>query len=91
LVRTGPLGRRAIAALVRTSWPRIMLMGILCGGSFLMLIEALATGGTGYALTLRNTSVLFAVGLAWAIGERPRLAPALGAALVAAGAIAMTL
>ena len=91
VVRTGAIGRRAIAALVRTSWPRILLMGLLCGGSFLMLIEALATGGTGYALTLRNTSVLFALGLAWAIGERPRLAPALGAALVAAGAITMTL
>jgi drug/metabolite transporter (DMT)-like permease len=91
VVRTGPSGRRAIAALVRTSAPRILLMGALCGGSFLLLIEALATGGAGYALTLRNTSVLFALVLAWAIGERPRLAPALGAGLVAAGAIAMTL
>jgi uncharacterized membrane protein len=90
-VRTGTSGRRAIATLVRASGPRILLMGALCGGSFLLLIEALATGGAGYALTLRNTSVLFALGLAWAIGERPRLAPALGAALVAAGAIAMTL
>ena len=91
LVRTRRAGRRAIGALFRTSWPRVLLMGALCGGSFLMLIEALATGGTGYALTLRNTSVLFALGLAWAIGERPRFGPALGAALVAAGAIAMTL
>jgi drug/metabolite transporter (DMT)-like permease len=91
IVRSGPLGRRAIAALVRKSWPRITLMGCLCGGSFLLLIEALATGGAGYALTLRNTSVLFAVGLAWMIGERPRFAPALGAAFVAAGAIAMSL
>ena len=91
LVRTGTTGRRAIGALLGTSYPRVILMGVLCSGSFLMLIEALATGGTGYALTLRNTSVLFALGLAWAIGERPRLGPALGAALVAAGAIAMTL
>jgi len=89
-VRSGQGGRRAIAQLVRTNWMRIVVMGLLCGGSFLMLIEALATGGAGYALTLRNTSVLFALGLAWAIGERPRLAPAIGAALVAAGAIAMT-
>ena len=91
VVRTGSVGRSAIAALVRSSWPRIILMGVLCGGSFLLLIEALATGGAGYALTLRNTSVLFALGLAWAIGERPRMAPAVGAALVAAGAIAMAL
>ena len=89
VVRTGPAGRRAVTALVRA--PRILVMGALCGGSFLLLIEALATGGAGFALTLRNTSVLFALILAWAIGERPRLAPALGAALVAAGAIAMSL
>jgi drug/metabolite transporter (DMT)-like permease len=91
VVRTGPDGRRAVGALVRSDWPRILLMGGLCGGSFLMLIEALATGGAGYALTLRNTSVLFALGFAWAIGERPRLAPVLGAAFVTAGAIAMAL
>ena len=91
LLRTGRAGRRAIGALLRASGPRVILMGALCGGSFLMLIESLATGGAGYALTLRNTSVLFALVLAWAIGERPRLAPAVGAALVAAGAIAMTL
>lgn len=91
LVRTGAGGRRAIGALLRASGLRMVFMGALCGGSFLMLIEALATGGAGYALTLRNTSVLFALGLAWAIGERPRFGPAVGAALVAAGAIAMTL
>ncbi|MEO8844293.1 MAG: DMT family transporter [Kofleriaceae bacterium] len=90
-IRTGTAGRRAIAVLVRAGLPRVLLMGLLCGGSFLMLIEALTTGGAGYALTLRNTSVLFAVGLAWAIGEQPRFAPAFGAALVAAGAIAMAL
>jgi drug/metabolite transporter (DMT)-like permease len=91
LLRAGTTGRVAIGKLLRTRLPRIVLMGMLCGGSFLILIEALARGGAGYALTLRNTSVLFALVLAWAIGEKPRLAPALGAALVAAGAIAMSL
>jgi drug/metabolite transporter (DMT)-like permease len=42
-------------------------------------------------LTLRNTSVLFAMLLAWAIGERPRWNTSLGASLVALGAILMTL
>jgi drug/metabolite transporter (DMT)-like permease len=81
--------RRAVGALLLA--PRVLVMGALFSGSFLMLIEALATGGAAYALTLRNTAVLFALGLAWAIGERPRLAATLGAALVAAGAIAMAL
>jgi drug/metabolite transporter (DMT)-like permease len=91
LVRTGSTGRSAVAGFIRANLPKVMLMGALCGGSFLILIEALASGGTGFVLTLRNTSVLFALLLAWSIGERPRLAPALGAALVAAGAILMTL
>jgi len=90
LVRTGPEGRRAAAGLVRANPAKVVLMGMLSGGSFLILIEALARGGVGFVLTLRNTSVLFALILAWFIGERPRLATALGAVLVAIGAALMT-
>ena len=89
IVRVGDDGRRACAALVRTRLPRLVLMGIFCGGSFLILMEALAAGGAGYVLTLRNTSVLFATALAFAIGERPRRPEIAGAAFVAAGAILM--
>ena len=64
-------------------------MGLVCGGSFLMLLEALAIGGSGYVLTLRNTSVLFAAGMAWVIGERPTRSQLAGALLVAAGAALM--
>jgi uncharacterized membrane protein len=68
-----------------------MLMGLVCGGSFLILMEALALGGSGYVLTLRNTSVLFAALLAFAIGEKPAHAELAGAALVAGGAVLMAL
>ena len=91
LVRLGRDGRRAYRAVFATRTSRVLAMGILCGGSFLILMEALARGGSGYVLTLRNTSVLFAAGLAWAIGERPHRADLLGAALVAAGAALMAL
>jgi uncharacterized membrane protein len=84
----GPGGLRA---LVRRRWPRLLVLGLGCGGSFLILMEALARGGSGYVLTLRNTSVLFAVGMGWLIGERPRRAELAGAALVAAGAALMAL
>jgi drug/metabolite transporter (DMT)-like permease len=90
LLRTGRTGRAAVVGFIRANLPKVTLMGALCGGSFLILIEALAHGGAGFVLTLRNTSVLFAMLLAWSIGERPRLAPALGAALVASGAVLMT-
>jgi len=89
LLRLGGDGRSVVAQLFRTRLPRIAVMGIVCGGSFLILMEALAAGGAGFVLTLRNTSVLFATGLAFAIGERPRRVEIVGAAFVAAGAILM--
>jgi len=90
IVRIGRSGRVKLAALVALRGARIALMGLLCGGSFLILMEALARGGSGYVLTLRNTSVLFAAVLAWTIGEKPRHAELVGAAIVAAGAAAMS-
>lgn len=89
LVRLGRGGRAAWLAVVRTRPWRVIAMGLLCGGSFLILMEALARGGSGYVLTLRNTSVLFAAGLAFVIGDRPRRGEVIGAALVAAGATTM--
>ena len=89
VARQGRAGRAALAALVRARAPRLVLMGLVCGGSFLILMEALAIGGSGYVLTLRNTSVLFAAGMAWWIGEHPRRVEVLGAALIAAGAVLM--
>ena len=66
---------------------RVLAMGLVCGGSFLILLEALTRGGAGFVLTLRNTSVLFATALGAAIGEPPRRAQVAGAVLVAGGAI----
>ena len=83
------IDRRELRAVFQRRWPRIALMGFVCGGSFLILMEALALGGSGYVLTLRNTSVLFAAGLAYFIGERPAHAELVGAALVAGGAVLM--
>lgn len=91
LVRIGEEGRRVVRELVRTRWPRVLLMGVICGGSFLVLMEALVAGGAGYVLTLRNTSVLFAVMFAFMIGERPRRPEIAGALFVAAGAVLMAL
>lgn len=91
VVRIGGDGRRLLVGVLRARTFRIVLMGVVCGGSFLILMEALSRGGSGYVLTLRNTSVLFAAGLAFLIGERPRRTELLGAALVAAGAVLMSL
>jgi drug/metabolite transporter (DMT)-like permease len=89
VARVGGEGRRAAAAIVRARTARVLAMGVVCGGSFLVLMEALSGGDAAFVLTLRNTSVLFATGLAFAIGERPRHAQIAGATLVAAGAAVM--
>jgi drug/metabolite transporter (DMT)-like permease len=91
IIRIGREGRRILGRVVRARLRRVALMGIVCGGSFLILMEALALGGSGYVLTLRNTSVLFAAVLALTIGERPRHAELVGAVFVAAGAVLMSL
>ena len=89
IVRLGMEGRVVVGNLLRTRLPRVLLMGVICGGSFLILMEALVAGGAGYVLTLRNTSVLFAVLFAFMIGERPRRPEIAGAAFVALGAVLM--
>lgn len=75
--------------MLRARLARVVAMGLICGTSFLVLIQALASGGAGFVLTSRNTSVLFAVILAALIGERPGRAQVSGAVLVAGGAILM--
>jgi len=80
---------RGAFAYARPRIVRVITMGLVCGGSFLILMEALAATGAGFVLTLRNTSVLFATALSFTIGERPHRLQIFGAVAVAAGAILM--
>jgi drug/metabolite transporter (DMT)-like permease len=80
---------RRRAALAPASWSgrgRQALAGLLCTASFLLFLVGLAQAGAGPALTLRNTAVVFAQALAWAMGEPVPRRQLGGAALVAAGA-----
>jgi uncharacterized membrane protein len=70
---------------------RLVLIGVVCAASFLLFLVALGQGGAGYVLTLRNTSVLFATGLGWVIGDRPGRRQIIGAVLVALGAVLLGL
>jgi drug/metabolite transporter (DMT)-like permease len=89
VIRIRAEGRAVVRSLLRSRPGRVAIMGLCCGASFLVLMEALVLGGAGFVVTLRNTSVLFAVGLSFAIGERPRHAEIAGAVLVAIGTIAI--
>jgi drug/metabolite transporter (DMT)-like permease len=65
----------------------VVFTGIVCTLSFALLLSALGSSGAGVVLTLRNTSIAFALGLAALQGERLERRQLAGAALVAVGAV----
>lgn len=88
------LGRARLPSLwaqVRARPLALAGMGAVCGASFLVFLVALAQGGAGFVLTLRNTSIVFAALLAWAIGDTTSRRQLLGAVLVAGGAVLLGL
>jgi uncharacterized membrane protein len=89
--RLSRAGRAGFVELMQGRWRQLVVLGVVASGSFLVLLEALARSDAAYVLTLRNTSVLFAVVMGWRIGERPRRAEVIGAVLVATGATLLAL
>jgi len=76
----------ALAHALRTRPLPIVGAGALCGASFLIFLVALGQAGAGFVLTLRNTSIVFATLLGWAIGDPPSRRQVAGAILVTIGA-----
>lgn len=87
--RLGQAGRVRAWALARR-W-QLWLIGSICSAAFLLFLVALARGGAGMVLTLRNTSVIFATLFARLIGEQPGVRQVLGSAVVVAGAVLLGL
>ncbi|MEZ4363073.1 MAG: DMT family transporter [Kofleriaceae bacterium] len=86
LVRLRAAGRaKAAAELRRRGWP-LAVIGALCSAAFLIFLVALARGGAGLVLTLRNTSVIFATLASALLGEQPGRRQVLGASVVVVGA-----
>src|SRR5262249_46830858 len=79
--------RREALSVIRGQAGRILGGGLLMGVGFLVFLSAMRDAGAGVVLTLRNTSILFAQVLAFALGERPRWLGVAGAALVTGGAL----
>src|SRR5207248_2365294 len=77
----GAAYRRSLATAVRAAPGTTLGAGAICAAAFLLFMVALARGGAGYVFTLRNTSVLWATVLAFAIGDRPGRRQLGGAAL----------
>jgi len=86
VLRLGPGGLGRPLRALRSRPGTLVAAGLLCTASFLLFLTALVRGGAGAAVTLRNTSVLFGLALAWALGERPGRPQVVGTLGVALGA-----
>lgn len=91
LVGLGRAGRAAAGEILRRRTGRSVLAGLMCGLGFLLFVRALADGGAGVVLSLRNTSVVFATVLGLVVGDRPTRLALIGAVVVAAGGVLITL
>lgn len=83
LLSAGREVRAQVPSLIKT--PRMLLTGVLCAGSFLLLLDALVTADSGRILGVRNASVGFAMVLAVLRGERFTARQWSGVALLFAG------
>src|SRR5205814_4965123 len=91
LAALGRARRRAVLAALRARPVPLVAGGLLSAASFLVFLAGLALCGAGPALTLRNTSVVFAQLFAAALGEKVGRRQVAGAVLVAVGATLVAL
>ena len=90
MLRLGASGRAAAKVMLQNRGWRLIAIGAICSIAFLLFMQALAKGGAGMIVTLRNTSVVFATFFAWRIGDRPSWRQVMGAGLVALGAVLLS-
>lgn len=87
----GRARRAAAIAELRAAPLAVVGAGLVCTLGFVLFVRAMANGGAGVLTTLRNTSILFAQGLALLAGERPKRLALIGAVVVTAGAVLLSL
>jgi drug/metabolite transporter (DMT)-like permease len=85
------VGAAALVGLARSRWQPLLAGGVLCFGSYAMFLVALRVEGAAHATTLRNSSIVFALLLSWALGEVPTLRQWGGTAAVLAGAAVLAI
>lgn len=88
--RVGRHGWRSLGRVPR--FPGLVLVaGLVCTAAFLCYLAALRKEGSGLVLTVRNVSVVFAMAFGFLLGEKARPRQWLGALLVMAGAMGLSL
>lgn len=91
LIFSGKKTLRALTAQFKLRPLPMAVAGLISALSFLLFLVGLRHSGAGFALTLRNTSVIFAQIFAVMIGEGVGVPQWVGALLVALGASLVTL
>ncbi|HEX8703010.1 MAG TPA: DMT family transporter [Myxococcaceae bacterium] len=87
LTRVRGQGMAAVLQQARRAPWRMLATGGICTLSFALMLLSLSRVGAGAVITLRNTSIAFALVLAMLQGERPGRQQVSGAVLVMAGAV----
>jgi drug/metabolite transporter (DMT)-like permease len=87
IAHVGGARRTKIRDAARTQPGHVIGGGVLASVGFLVFLYAMRKEGAGVVLTLRNTSILFAQGFAFFMGDRPKRLGIIGAVLVFAGAV----
>ncbi len=91
ILRLPPARRVTLLPALRARPAPLLAYGCICAASFLVFLVALEGAGAGLVLTLRNTSILWAVLFGWLLGEATGRRKLAGAVLVAAGAVLLGL
>ena len=80
------MGPRALLSQGRAGWRRLLLAATGTAGSYSLILEALRHSPVSYVAVVRQSSVLFAVGIGalW-LGETPGRARLAGASLTVVG------
>lgn len=82
----GKKQRRALSEKIKLGWRTMSICGALSTISFLLFLSGLRYAEAGSAITLRNTSIVFAQVFAYFIGEKVSARQWSGAILVTLGA-----
>ncbi len=81
------LGREALPRVRAAMRWRLLFAALTCATSFLLFLRALESMGAAQLTAVRNTSVLFAFLMAWAMGEPRTPRTVLAAVMMTLGAI----
>jgi len=90
LVTLAPARAKRAVGAIRSQPVTAIIVGLLATSGFALFLYAMETAGAGLAVTLRNTSILFAQIISVVMGDRPKRLGIIGAIIVMGGAVLLS-